>query len=170
MSLDDKITGLKLLLDPDQPRPYYIPTNIQAEMAKLPKPVLEVASDYMRALFQHALKEIESESLDPSFLDNYQKQFVLTVPAVWSDKAKDMTLRVGLHLPFPDLLLLDLSIRIYANLPKAARNAGINPVSLITEPEAASLFTLLSVKNKGLRVSSSPAFTYEIKMPLIFNR
>ncbi|KAH6662561.1 hypothetical protein B0J14DRAFT_707549 [Halenospora varia] len=126
MSLEDKITGLKLLLDPDQPRPYFIPTNIQAEIAKLPKPVLEVASDYMRAVFEHALKEIESESLDPSFLENYQKQFVLTVPAVWSDKAKDMTLR-------------------------AARNAGINPVSMITEPEAASLFTLLSVKNKGLR-------------------
>jgi molecular chaperone DnaK (HSP70) len=133
-------------------------------MAKLPKLVLGVASDYMRAVFQHALKEIESDSLDPSFLDNYQKEFVLTVPAVWSDKAKDMTLRVGLHLP-----LLDLSVRIYADSLKAARNAGINPVSMITEPEAASLFTLLSVKNKGLKVSSSPAFTYGICIPLILN-
>jgi len=125
-SLDDKITGLKLLLDPDQPRPYFIPTNVEAEMAKLPKTVLEVASDYMGAVFKHALKEIESDSLDPSFLESFQKQFVLTVPAVWSDKAKDMTLR-------------------------AARNAGISPVSMITEPEAASLYTLLSVKNKGLK-------------------
>jgi hypothetical protein len=107
MSLGDKITGLKLLLDPDQPRPYFIPTNIQAEIAKLPKTVLEVASDYMRAVFQHALKEIESESLDPSFLDNYHKQFVLTVPAVWSDKAKDMTLRVRLLLPLLLLMVLD---------------------------------------------------------------
>jgi hypothetical protein len=97
-SLDDKITGLKLLLDPDQPRPYFIPTNVEAEMAKLPKTVLEVASDYMGAVFQHALKEIESESLDPSFLESFQKQFVLTVPAVWSDKAKDMTLRVSSNI------------------------------------------------------------------------
>lgn len=59
-------------------------------MAKLPKPVLEVASDYMRSVFHHALKEIESESLDPSFLESFQKQFVLTVPAVWSDKAKNI--------------------------------------------------------------------------------
>jgi len=94
--LDDRITGLKLLLDPHQPRPYFIPTNIEAEIAKLPKPVLEVASDYIGAIFQHAMKEIESESLDPSFLDNYQKEFVLTVPAVWSDQAKDMTLRVSI--------------------------------------------------------------------------
>lgn len=95
MCLDDNITGLKLLLDPDQPRPYFIPNNIQAEMAKLLKPVLEVVSDYMKAVFDHALKEIESESLDPSFLESFQKQFVLTVPAVWSDKAKDLTLRVS---------------------------------------------------------------------------
>jgi hypothetical protein len=95
--LDDRISGLKLLLDPNQPRPYFIPTNVEAELAKLPKPVLDVASDYIGAVFQHAMKEIESESLDSSFLDNYQKEFVLTVPAVWSDQAKDMTLRVSLY-------------------------------------------------------------------------
>jgi hypothetical protein len=97
-SLDDKITALKLLLDPDQPRPYFIPTNVEVEMAKLPKTVLEVASDYMGSVFKHALKEIKSESLDPSFLESFQKQFVLTVPAVWSDKAKDMTLRVSSNI------------------------------------------------------------------------
>jgi hypothetical protein len=92
--LGDRITGLKLLLDPDQPRPYYIPTNIPAELAKLPKSTLEVATDYLRALYEHAMAEVAGEYLDGDFLDNYQKQFVLTVPAVWSDKAKDMTLRV----------------------------------------------------------------------------
>lgn len=56
--------------------------------------MLEVASDYIKAIFQHALTEIESDVLDPSLLDGYKKAFVLTVPAVWSDKAKDMTLRV----------------------------------------------------------------------------
>ncbi|OXV10443.1 hypothetical protein Egran_01797 [Elaphomyces granulatus] len=62
-SLDDKITALKLLLDPDQPRPYFIPTNVEVEMVKLPKTVLEVASDYMGAVFQHALKEIDPEAV-----------------------------------------------------------------------------------------------------------
>ncbi|KAI0125684.1 hypothetical protein BJ170DRAFT_684939 [Xylariales sp. AK1849] len=124
-TLEEKIVGLKLLLDPDQKRPYWIPTNVEAEMAKLPKDVLDVASDYIRVIFEHALKEIEKGYL-PDFIRNFAKQYVLTVPAVWSDKAKDMTLR-------------------------AARNAGISPVDMITEPEAAALFTLQSMKDKGLK-------------------
>lgn len=65
--------------------------------------MLEVASDYIKAIFEHALTEIEADVLDPSFLDGYKKAFVLTVPAVWSDKAKHMTLRVILA---PDATLL----------------------------------------------------------------
>jgi len=47
-------------------------------------------------MYDHAMAEVEGEYLDGEFLENYQQQFVLTVPAVWSDKAKDMTLRVML--------------------------------------------------------------------------
>lgn len=36
---------------------------------------------------------------------------------------------------------------------QAARNAGISPVDMITEPEAAALYTLQSMKEKGLNVS-----------------
>ncbi|KFG77530.1 hypothetical protein MANI_111979 [Metarhizium anisopliae] len=95
LTRDANITELKLLLDPDQPRPYFISSNVQAEMARLPKGVMDVASDYMRVMLQHAVKQIEKEVMDRSILDNYQKKFVLTVPAVWSDKAKDLTLRNG---------------------------------------------------------------------------
>lgn len=73
-----------------------MPTNIPAELAKLPKSTLDVATDYLRALYDHAMAEVKGEYLDGEFLENYQQQFVLTVPAVWSDKAKDMTLRVML--------------------------------------------------------------------------
>lgn len=97
-------------------------------MAKLPKSVVEVAADYMRAIYQHAISEIEKDALDPDYINGFEKRYVLTVPAVWSDKSKDMTL-------------------------KAARMAGMNPVEMITEPEAAALFTLQSMKNKGLKVS-----------------
>ncbi|KEZ45057.1 hypothetical protein SAPIO_CDS2479 [Scedosporium apiospermum] len=95
LTLSDNIMGLKLLLDPEQKRPYYIPTDIKAEMAKLPKSVLDVAADYMKAIFSHALQEIVSDAIDPSFVACYHKKFMLTVPAVWSDKAKDLTLRAG---------------------------------------------------------------------------
>ncbi|KAK1831182.1 hypothetical protein QBC39DRAFT_372068 [Podospora conica] len=127
---DNKITNLKLLLDPDQPRPYLVPTHVEDEMAKLPKSPVEVISDYIGAMFKHAIVEIDSESLDPTFLDNFEKRFVLTVPAVWSDKAKNMTL-------------------------EAAKRAGISHVEMITEPEAAALLTLDTAKSKGLKVGDA---------------
>ncbi|SPO06373.1 uncharacterized protein DNG_09062 [Cephalotrichum gorgonifer] len=127
MSIADKITALKLLFDPGQRRPYPLPDNFaETEIAKLPKPVVDVAADYMEAIFKHAMEEIEVDSVDPSFVDCFQKKFILTVPAVWSDKAKSMTLA-------------------------AARKAGISPVEMITEPEAAALYTLHSMKSKGLQ-------------------
>ncbi|KAH0562067.1 hypothetical protein GP486_003228 [Trichoglossum hirsutum] len=128
-TLEEKIEGIKLLLDPDQPRPLYTSTNTHAEIAKLSKPVLEVATDYIRAIYQHALREIENAYL-ADYIKDYDKQYVLSVPAVWSDKAKDMTQR-------------------------AAKNAGISPIELIKEPEAAALYTLNFMKNKGLKVGDA---------------
>ncbi|KIW93344.1 uncharacterized protein Z519_05949 [Cladophialophora bantiana CBS 173.52] len=126
----EKIQHIKLLLDPEQPRPYFIPTNIEVEKAKLPKPVVDVASDYMRAIFEHAIEEIKGQFLVPELLHTFDKRYVLTVPAIWSDKAKDMTSR-------------------------AAEKAGISPVDMITEPEAAALFTLKDLKSKGLKVNDA---------------
>jgi hypothetical protein len=92
--VEDKISSLKLLLDPEQPHPYDIMTDVDAEIAKLPKRVLDIASDYMKAIYEHAVSVIQQDSMDPTFLDQYQKVYVLTVPAVWSDKAKSLTLQV----------------------------------------------------------------------------
>jgi hypothetical protein len=44
---------------------------------------------------------------------------------------------------------------------KAARNAGIGPIKLIKEPEAAALFTLHFLKNKGLEVFQPGAYTLD---------
>ncbi len=93
-TLQEKIEGIKLLLDPEQPTPLYAPAvNTQAELAKLGKPAHEVATDYIRAIYNHAMKKIESKYLN-GFISTLEKQFVLSVPAVWSDKAKDLTQRV----------------------------------------------------------------------------
>ena len=101
----ERIEGIKLLLDPDQPKPLYVPAiNTEAELKRLGKPALAVASDFISAIFQHALRKIESK-YPKSYLELLDKQYVLSVPAVWSDKAKDATLRVsackrlgGLHV------------------------------------------------------------------------
>lgn len=89
-----KLEGIKLLLDPDQPVPLYVPaSNARREIEKLGKPVVDVASDYLKALYEHAMGYITA-AYPRDFVDMQQKKFVLTVPAVWSDKAKDLTLRV----------------------------------------------------------------------------
>lgn len=43
---------------------------------------------------------------------------------------------------------------------QAATQAGISPIEMITEPEAASLYTLMSVKDKGLQVRDAFRLVY----------
>lgn len=90
----DKIEAIKLLLDPDHPKPLYVPqSNTKAELKRLGKPAIDVATDYLQALYKHALSKIEA-SWPEDYLQMLQKEFVLSVPAVWSDKAKNSTMRV----------------------------------------------------------------------------
>jgi hypothetical protein len=126
-TIEEKIVGIKLLLDPDQERPLFDTAGAAAtkwELKKLGKPPVDIASDYIGAIYKHAMKQIEGK-VPQDYLGMLSKQFVLSVPAVWSDKAKDTTLR-------------------------AARNAGIAPIELVKEPEAAALFTLRQLKKQGL--------------------
>ena len=89
----DKIAGVKLLLDPDQPKPIYLPqSTAKADLKQLGKPAVDVAADYIEAVYKHAMTKIEA-MVPHDYLAMCQKQFVLSVPAVWSDKAKDTTLK-----------------------------------------------------------------------------
>ncbi|KAF5701588.1 Hsp70 chaperone protein [Fusarium globosum] len=116
---DDHVRGVKLLLDPQQTRPSYLPSsNFKSEMKKLPKDVVDVAADFMGAMYNHVLEKIASR-VPRDYLDLCQKDFVLSVPAVWSDMAKESTMQ-------------------------AAQKAGIFPVAVIKEPEAAALYTFMS--------------------------
>ncbi|KAF2464027.1 actin-like ATPase domain-containing protein [Lindgomyces ingoldianus] len=129
---EEKIVGIKLLLDPDQKRPLFDTAGAaatKAEIAKLGKPPADIASDYIAAIYKHALKVIYGK-VPKAYLDMLDKYFVLSVPAVWSDKAKDATLR-------------------------AARNAGISPIELIKEPEAAAMYTLHYLKHQGMEVGDA---------------
>lgn len=90
----ETVAGVKLLLDPDQPRPLYLPeSTAKADLKRLGKPAVDVAADYIGAIYKHALEKIEAK-VPAEYLLMCQKQFVLSVPAVWSDKAKDTTLKV----------------------------------------------------------------------------
>ncbi|KAI9888401.1 MAG: hypothetical protein M1814_000493 [Vezdaea aestivalis] len=60
----DKIEAIKLLLDPDQPKTLYVPpSQTKAELKKLNKPAVDVASDFLKALYSHAWTKIEATCL-----------------------------------------------------------------------------------------------------------
>ena len=74
----DNIVGVKLLLDPSQEKPLYLPTgNIKSDLKKLPKAPLMVAADFIGAIYQYALQEISGQ-VPKSYMDLCQKQFVLS--------------------------------------------------------------------------------------------
>lgn len=90
-----RIEGIKLLLDPGQEMPIYVPaSNTATELRRLGKPAVEVVADYMAAIYTHAMSKIESK-MPADYLRMCRRKFVVSVPAVWSDKAKDTTLKVG---------------------------------------------------------------------------
>ncbi|RHZ44338.1 uncharacterized protein CDV56_100181 [Aspergillus thermomutatus] len=111
------VRGVKLLLDPTQEIDYRPAVQSKDILAKYGKQPLDVARDYLQLLVNSA-----KETLRRGFgnaLDSMEIRYVLTVPAVWTDKAKNMTLT-------------------------AATDAGISAldVTLVSEPEAAALSCL----------------------------
>ncbi|KAK8073653.1 hsp70 protein [Apiospora phragmitis] len=130
VKLNDKsIVGIKLLLDPDQDKPSYLPgSGKKTSLKSLPKPAVDIASDYIGAVYSHALQEIRKSSVG-GFFDTCGREIVLTVPAVWSDKAKALT-----H--------------------QAATKAGLGHAMMIKEPEAAAIYTL-SEQSLALKVEDT---------------
>lgn len=84
-----------MLLDPDQANPSYLPmASMEKARLALPKEPVDVAADFIGAIYKHALTIIEAAGVRDYF-KYCSKDFVLTVPAVWSDKAMDLTLKVS---------------------------------------------------------------------------
>ena len=85
---------------------------------KLPsKTAIDFAADYLALVGNHVMNEVLAQQYDEVYLSNKQVSFALTVPAIWTEGAKDAT-------------------------RKAAERAGIplDKLTLITEPEAAAHF------------------------------
>ncbi|GIJ83087.1 hypothetical protein Asppvi_001605 [Aspergillus pseudoviridinutans] len=115
------VRGIKLLLDPTQEIDYTPAMQSKEILAKYDKEPVDVARDYLQLLVNAA-----KETLRRRFgnaLDSMEIRYVLTVPAVWTDKAKNMTLT-------------------------AATDAGISAldVTLVSEPEAAALSCLNTIQ------------------------
>ena len=116
---EESVSWFKLLLDPAQ-KARGDPSALEKcrkTLQKLEKSAEDVATDYFRCLWEFTRESIEDKKGE-SWESTYSLRLVVTVPAIWSEIAKEATLR-------------------------AAKRAGMpSSITLVTEPEAAALAVL----------------------------
>jgi molecular chaperone DnaK (HSP70) len=98
-------------------------TSIRSSSLPRGKTAVDVTADYLRPLYQY-IQQILSNTYGEKFLASQTLSYVITVPALWSDRSKALTQR-------------------------AASEAG-----LVTEPEAAALYCATICDEVDLRVGS----------------
>ncbi|KAI9671288.1 MAG: hypothetical protein M1831_004196 [Alyxoria varia] len=112
---ENRLKCLKLLLDEDQLRPNFVSSQeIDQQLSDHNGSIVDATADFLAQVCSHAKVEINKTNRDEVFT-NSTVRFMVTVPAMPSDKAKNNTL-------------------------KAAKQAGIGPtIELLSEPEAAAV-------------------------------
>ncbi|KAI1372164.1 hypothetical protein F4677DRAFT_463469 [Hypoxylon crocopeplum] len=90
-------------------------------------------TDYLSGLFQHFVNIIRRQ-MGTGILEYAPVQFILTVPAIWSDYAKQRTLEAFERIP---------------SLPKG------HSTTLLSEPEAAAIAALQEISRHNLTVNDS---------------
>lgn len=128
---------IKLFLDRNQKLPDFIsPLDTAAQLRNCGKTVMDAVSDYLTQLYEHTMETL-TRRYGEAFMAATKTEFVLTVPAVWSDAAKNATLQ-------------------------AAERAGMGSrqtIQMISEPEAAALYTLKSVTPNQVKVGDNVRMT-----------
>ncbi|KAJ5542738.1 hypothetical protein N7461_008741 [Penicillium sp. DV-2018c] len=119
------IRGVKLLLDDSQQFRYAPAVDSQGIIKDLNMTPMEVAGDYLGELVSHARQILKRRF--GSAMGTMDLQYILTVPAVWSDKGKDTTMR-------------------------AALRAGVlpNTLTLLSEPEAAAVCAIRTIQPNSI--------------------
>lgn len=124
----DPIRGVKLLLDESQTAQYDPSLKAKKALGAMKKSPVDAASEYLKKVLCHT-QDILERRFGSTFKD-MSTRYILTVPAVWSDKAKDATLQVAIKAGMPG-----------------------NQLSLLSEPEAAALYTLRAIQPNTIKVS-----------------
>jgi hypothetical protein len=130
---DARLRCIKLFLDRNQKLPHFVsPVETAAQLRKYEKTVMEAVSDYLSQIYKHTMETL-TRRYGESFMSMTKVQFVLTVPASWSDYGKDATL-------------------------KAAEKAGMgnrHELKIISEPEAAAVYTLKAIQPNHLKIGDN---------------
>jgi molecular chaperone DnaK (HSP70) len=124
---------IKLFLDRNQKLPHFVsPLDTATQLQKYGKTVSDAVSDYLTQIYAHTMETL-TRRYGQGFMSRAKVEFVLTVPAVWSDSAKHATLL-------------------------AAERAGMgnaHELKLISEPEAAAVYTLKAIQPNHLKVGDN---------------
>lgn len=140
-----KISWIKILLDPSQPRP----TFVNAKRTALPhgkKPV-DIVADYLTALRAYTVQTLERR-LGREMMGRTKVEYVLTVPAVWSDKARQMTMEAAMRAG----LGLGGGAAPAEGEEEEEEEGGVGLLRLITEPEGAAEYALRSIQPNSMKV------------------
>lgn len=118
---DMKVAKFKLGLEPHLERYYDMDASGEAMMFSSPvglnKRPVDITADFLTCVMRYVHDACFPFQFGADFLRNQQLAYIITVPAIWSDLAKDLT-------------------------RQAAARAGIpeDKLDLVTEPEAAALY------------------------------
>uniref|UniRef100_A0A8H7NNW6 Uncharacterized protein n=1 Tax=Bionectria ochroleuca TaxID=29856 RepID=A0A8H7NNW6_BIOOC len=130
---ESRLRCIKLFLDRTQKLPFYVsPLDTAAQLKRFNKNVVDAVSDYLTQIFDHTTNTL-TRRYGESFMASTRVEFVLTCPAVWSDAAKNTTLQ-------------------------AAERAGMgskSEIQMISEPEAAAVYTLKAIQPNHLNVGDN---------------
>ncbi|KAL2179850.1 uncharacterized protein P884DRAFT_275453 [Thermothelomyces heterothallicus CBS 202.75] len=130
---ESRLRCIKLFLDRSQKLPFYVsPLETAAQLKRYNKTVVDAVSDYLTQIYKHTMDTLKRR-YGESFMASTKVDFVLTCPAVWSDAAKNTTLQ-------------------------AAERAGMgsqSQIQMISEPEAAAVYTLKAIQPNHLKVGDN---------------
>ncbi|KFH41742.1 Heat shock 70 kDa protein 12A-like protein [Hapsidospora chrysogenum ATCC 11550] len=130
---ESRLRCIKLFLDRSQKLPFYVsPLDTAAQLKRFNKNVVDAVSDYLTQIYKHTMDTL-TRRYGESFMGSTRVEFVLTCPAVWSDAAKNTTLQ-------------------------AAERAGMgsrSEIQMISEPEAAAVYTLKAIQPNHLNVGDN---------------
>lgn len=128
---DEVIEWFKLDLDPQLQS---MGQAIAVDGSRGGRGALQLVTDFMSLLGEHLMYTLK-EKLGESVVKNIPMEFVVTVPAIWSDFAKDKTKQ--------------------ACERAASLSATKGPVHLVSEPEAAAIYALHGLDPHGLEVNDT---------------
>jgi hypothetical protein len=130
---EPRLRCIKLFLDRNQKLPHFVsPLDTATQLQKYGKTVMDAVSDYLTQIYKHTMETL-TRRYGETFMSKIKVEFVLTVPAVWSDAAKHATLQ-------------------------AAERAGMgnrHELKLISEPEAAAVYTLKAIQPNHLKAGDN---------------